>query len=164
MTQPNDFLGREFAKATKSGVEINPIVDTDALQEAVFIDARFDLLHSSTALLFSLGSALQFRTARIGVIVLRGIFELNWIADEREAAATVWNVVASEIGRANGSWDLSLGFHPNAQLLASCSQIDFIEGSVFDTDALPFDTTKWLIDQVWTLQMSEFGIARTTDL
>ena len=104
MTQLVDFLRADFGDATRPGVEANPIVQNHALQEAVLVDVRFDMLHSSAALLFKLGGSLQFRRAAVGVLVLRGLGKLDFEFDYVNPNWTVWTVMSSKVERAGGKW------------------------------------------------------------
>ncbi len=139
-----------------SAPEVDPLTETDALQEAQLLDIRVCALTSMVGLLFDLRMALQLRAANTAVLVGRGVQECSWSAERRVTARTAWNVVGSEPARDHPfSHSVLLSFFPNAQLrLVS----ELAEGEVPGLDPTPPD---YVVDDEARIQASLAGWTST---
>ena len=130
-----DRRWRDYA----SQPEMDPLTEDDALQEAQLLDVRFDALRSTLGLLFELRTALQLRETNTGVLVARGVRELEWSAGQRSTPKTAWTVGGSVVTNADRLFRLELGMWPapGAQLRVVAGSAAFFAGDVPGLDRIP---------------------------
>jgi hypothetical protein len=119
--------------------EMDPLTESDALQEAQLVDVRFDALHSTVGLLFELRVALQLRSDNTGVLVAHGVREFSWSALAQLRSRTAWSIVTSTPRCVDRAFRLSLGFWPDAHLELSADSAAFFAGDVADIGDVPPD-------------------------
>jgi hypothetical protein len=117
--------------------EMDPLTETDALQEAQLLGIRFDAVRSTVGLLFELRLALQLRAANTGVLVAHGVRQLAWTASARMTVRTAWNVVASTPRCADRLFQLSLWTSPDGELGLTAESAVFYVGDVAGLDEIP---------------------------
>lgn len=106
---------------------VNPLADTDALQEAQLLDVYFDVKQGVAALLFELRQALQLDEGSAGILVARGIRALTWRGPERTTHLTAWSVGSSRPRAREGVFELTLAMwpHPGAELSITAASAGF---------------------------------------
>jgi hypothetical protein len=75
------------------------------------------------------------------VIVAYGLHRLSWVGQPR-GRLTAWTVVRSEAVAKGGTWSLSLGFVPSAQLELEAGSCEFFVGNVPGCDEAPPNYTE----------------------
>jgi hypothetical protein len=118
-------------------LEMDPLRERDALQEAQVLDVRLDAVRSAVGLLFELRVALQLRRPNTGVLVVPNVRALSWDAEARSTARTAWNVVGSTPQTRERSFGLTLGTSPNARLSLQGGSAAFFAGNVPNLDRIP---------------------------
>jgi hypothetical protein len=121
--------------------EMDPLTESDALQEAQVLDVRFDVLAGVVGVLFELRQALQLREASTGVLVAQGVRELNWSGPDRDTPLTAWSV-GSSVPRTDGrlfGLSLILWPHPGARLSLMAESAAFFVGNVPSLTEDPVD-------------------------
>lgn len=133
------MLLRDVLRATRASAkgyaglpEMNPLTESDALQEAQLLDLQLDAARGQLGLLFELRMALQLREPNTGVLVARGIRELSWTAPTRSTSPTSWSVGGSKVDNQDGLFRLELGLWPapGAKLIVIAESAAFIAGHV----------------------------------
>ncbi|MFV0462523.1 MAG: hypothetical protein ACK5MP_04905 [Nostocoides sp.] len=81
---------------------MDPLTESDALQEAQLLDVQLDAVREQLALLFELRMALQLREPDTGVLVARGVREFSWTAPPRSSLRTAWSVGGSQVDNRAG--------------------------------------------------------------
>ncbi|MBB5866624.1 hypothetical protein F4553_000003 [Allocatelliglobosispora scoriae] len=108
----------------------DPLRQPDALLEAQLLDVRFEALTSTASLLFDLRTAMQIDDGNTGVLLARGLREIEWSGEIRSTARTAWNVVGSDCSRSGESVVLRIGFLPSARIRIMASRFEFYVGDV----------------------------------
>lgn len=125
-------------------LEVDPLTDVDALQEAQVLDVRFDVLSGVVAVLFELRQALQLREASTGVLVTYGVCDLTWTGPARPDSLTAWSVGSSQPVVDKGLLTLTLNMwpHPGARLSLKAESAAFFVGRVPGLPDSPPDYTE----------------------
>lgn len=122
-------------------LEMNPLVEDDALQEAQLLEVRLDAVTGQVGVLFELRMALQLREPNTGVLVARGVRHLGWSCPSRETGRTAWSVGGSRVSRQAGLFSLMLGLWPSpgAELELVAESAMFVSGDVPGLEEAPPD-------------------------
>ncbi|MBS2966411.1 hypothetical protein KGA66_25440 [Actinocrinis puniceicyclus] len=96
--------------------DVDPLIDSDALQEAQLLDLRIHALSSTVGLLFELRTALQFEDGNAAVLVMRGSRQVSWRASGRDGERTAWSVVGSVTHLRSGLLNLDIRLSPSASI------------------------------------------------
>lgn len=118
---------RSYAAA----LEADALTEEHALQEAALVDVRFSVVESTAGLLFDLRTALGFRMANTGVIIVRGVHDLQW--ETSTVAPFPWicyMVMGSFLRKDEGVFSLSVGMEPSAWLRLKAVSAEFFVGNV----------------------------------
>src|SRR4051794_21274053 len=110
--------------------DIDPLRDSDALQESQLLDVRFDAVSSTIGILLELRTALQMIEGNTAVLVARGVREFAWSAGSRSTDRTAWNVVGSESRIVGQLITLEFDFVPNAGTRLVAETAAFYAGDV----------------------------------
>ena len=97
-------------------VDMDPLGEDDALQEAQLLDSRVCQLASVAVLLFELRTALQIDVGNAGLLVVRGLRSFAWNSSKMPTPLTALTVISSVPERSDGSFRARLDFYPDAQL------------------------------------------------
>ncbi len=142
MLKINDLLAMAPSlRGFPTMLEMNPMIEDDALQEAQILDVRFDALAGVMGVIFELRQALQLRDANTGVLVTRGVRELTWSGPARDTALTAWSV-GSSIPHANErlfTLNLVMWPYPGARLSVMAESAAFFIGDVVGLSEAPPD-------------------------
>lgn len=117
---------------------MDPLTENGSLQEAQLLEVRFDAVRSTAGLLFDLRGALQLREANTGVLILRGVQTLSWLAGPRETGRTAWTVGGSTVTGTDRLFVLEVGLWPvpGALLTVSAEVATFLAGDVPGLDRI----------------------------
>lgn len=110
--------------------EVDPLRQSDALQEAQLLEGRVEALSSTVGLLFELRTAMHLMEGNTALLVARGVREFSWSSDARNTDKTAWNVVGSEPRYVDELFVLELDFVPNAGLRLVAESAEFYVGDV----------------------------------
>lgn len=119
--------------------DVNPLTEQDALLEVQLLDLRICAVASTVAVLLELRTSLHLRGVNTGLLVVRGVRELSWLAERRTTARTAWNIVSSVPERTAGSFTLDIGCIPMARLKLVSDTAEFYAGNVAGLDSAPPD-------------------------
>ena len=124
-----------------STLVMDPLTETDALQEAQLLDVRFDALAGVAGLLFELRVALQLQEANTGVLIARGVRELAWTGTSRDTSLTAWSIESSLPQTMDQLFRLRLVMWPSpgAHLLLAAENAAFFVGDVPGLSEVPPD-------------------------
>ena len=136
---------REFAVSQ----EIDPLRQSDALQEVQLLAARVDAISSVAGLLFELRTAMHLAEGNVALLVARGVREFSWSADARSTDRTAWNVVGSEPESVDGLFVFELDLVPNAGLRLVAESAEFYSGNV---EGLPEQLPDYVTDDDETIR------------
>jgi hypothetical protein len=139
MKNIEDLLWHPWSNLPGTGSEMDPLAESDALQEAQLLDVRVHALSSTVGLLFELRTALQFREGNAAVLVAHDVRALTWLAEPRPTPLTAWTVISSEPKPDDGIFNLRLEFWPHSQLDLTAAAADFYIINVPDLDEAPPD-------------------------
>lgn len=123
-------------------LEMDPLSEVDALQEAQLLDTRIHAISSTAGLLIELRTALQLRQSNTAVLVARGLLEYTWSAEPTTSGNTAWNIIGSEPSLVNELLVLELTFFPHANLRLKAECVEFYAGNVASLGASPPDYTQ----------------------
>jgi len=113
--------------------EADALTEEHALQEAALVDVRFSVVESTAGLLFDLRTALGFRMANTGVIIVRRVFDLQWETSTIVPYPWVsYMVMGSFLQTNEGFFSLSVGLEPSAWLRLKAMSAEFFVGDVRD--------------------------------
>ncbi|MFJ2646194.1 hypothetical protein ACIO1C_05625 [Streptomyces sp. NPDC087420] len=73
MISINDLFQARPDSPVLGSIEVDPLREVDALQEAQLLDSRVCHLTSTAALLFELRTSLQFEVGNSALLVVRGL-------------------------------------------------------------------------------------------
>ncbi len=138
--------------------EMNPLVESDALQEGQLLDVRFDAVRLTVGVLFELRVALQLRQANTGVLVAHGVRQLMWSGSARASTRTAWSVGGSDVSSVGSMFELKLGLWPSpgAQLHLVAERAAFFIGDVPGLADAPPDYVKD-DDEMIRAQLASWG-------
>jgi hypothetical protein len=95
---------------------MDPLTESDTLQESQLLDLRLHAVSSTAGLLFELRTALQFEYGNAALLVIRGLRQANWRAVERGGERTAWSVMGSAITARPGHLELNIALAPSASV------------------------------------------------
>ncbi len=112
-------------------VEVDPLRERDALQEAQLLEVRLGNLSSTASLLLELRSAMNLTVeGNTALLVARGVREFSWSAGARDGERIAWNVVGSDLQAVEGLFVFDLDFLPRASLRIAAQSLEFYAGHV----------------------------------
>ncbi|KJK52439.1 hypothetical protein [Streptomyces sp. NRRL F-4428] len=97
-------------------VEMDPLQETDALQEAQLLDSRLCHLTSTAALLFEMRTSLQFDVGNSALLVVRGLRSFDWKSPSEQAPLAALTVVSSVADRLGDFLRMRFEFFPKVHL------------------------------------------------
>ncbi len=119
--------------------DVNPLTESDALQEAQLLAVKFEAVAATASLLFELRVALHLRETNAGVLTARGVRRFVWSGPERTTARTAWTVGGSTVHVDDGLFSMELGLWPGpgAQVELVAESAAFFAGDVPGLDDVP---------------------------
>ena len=134
-----DLLVERQLNGHEARLEMDPLTEEDALQEAQLLDVRFDALRSTAGILFELRTALQLRDSNTGVLVTWGTRELEWSSgDQSPLPRFAWVITASTVERTHRLLKLRLiGPRPQNELRILAESAAFFAGDVQGLGRIP---------------------------
>lgn len=146
MNSVRSLLARGLQGPSVSDDTWNPLREEDQLKEAVLIDVLFDITALTVGVLFDLGNALQLRDGAVGLLVVRGAYDLKWEAERLSDTFFVWTVLSSTPVIADGSFRMRMGSYPDAELTVAGRSAEFYEFDVSGGEAFD-DPTRNVVGQ-----------------
>lgn len=145
-------------------LEMDPLTEHDALQEAQIVDVRLDALRGTGALLFDMRMALQIRGISAAILSFGGVRHLHWEAPERDTLLTAWNVVGTSVSTINGLFTIDIDHWPSALLSTTARHAAFIYATIPGLSETPPDysddpSPEKLV--TWESQFQPTGMTRT---
>ncbi|MFJ8495962.1 hypothetical protein ACIRBZ_47740 [Streptomyces sp. NPDC094038] len=125
MISINDLVHAGPRPEFLSSVEVDPLREADALQEAQLLDSQVYHLTSTAALLFELRTSLQFEEGNSALLVVRGLRSFDWKLPTKQASLAALTVVSSAADRLGDSHTASFGFFPEAHLAVAGDLMEF---------------------------------------
>jgi len=120
-------------------LEMDPLREMDALQEAQLLDSRVYPLTSVAALLFEMRTALQFKDGNSALLVVRDLNSFNWTSVATETPFTALTAVSSAPDRVDDLFHIRLDFHPEARLAVVGGRAEFYLLDIEGIDEAPPD-------------------------
>lgn len=111
--------------AAVNAIELDPLREADALQEAQLLDVKVSPLTSMCALLFDLRTSLQYEAGNASVLVVRGLREFGWCTAMARRTLTAFSVVSSVPSCSCGNFGLRLGHFPDGVVTLHGSSAEF---------------------------------------
>jgi len=125
MISMEDLVRARSSSPAPRPLEMDPLREADALQEAQLLDSRVCPLTSVAALLFEMRTSLQFKDGNSALLVVRGLRSFGWTSSAEQMPFMALTALSSAPGRAGGSFRLRIGFHPEAELVAAGDLAEF---------------------------------------
>jgi hypothetical protein len=125
MISINDLVHARSYPEVIGSVEVDPLREADALQEAQLLDSRVCHLTSTAALLFELRTSLQFEVGNSALIVVRGLRSFDWKPPTKQFPLAALTVVSSTADRLGDSHRARFEFFPEAHLAVSGDLAEF---------------------------------------
>lgn len=116
MTSINDLVHARPDPEFLCQVDVDPLRDADALQEAQLLDSRVCHLTSTVALLIELRTSLQFEMGNSALLVVRGLRSFDWKSPGKQLPLTALTVVSSVCDRLGDYLRVRLEFFPEAHI------------------------------------------------
>ncbi|MFJ6509295.1 hypothetical protein [Streptomyces sp. NPDC091879] len=133
MISINDLVNASPYPEFFGSVEVDPLREADALQEAQLLDSRVCHMTSTAALLFELRTSLQFDVGNSALLVVRGLHSFSWKSPTKRVPLAALTVVSSAAERSDDSIHARFEFFPKAHLTAVG---DLAEFYVLDVDGI----------------------------
>ena len=125
MISINDLVQTGLYSTGLDSVEMDPLREVDALQEAQLLDSRVCHLTSTAALLFELRTSLQFEVGNSALLVVRGLRSFEWNSPTIQVPLTALTVVSSVPDRLGESLRARFEFFPEAHLAVTGDLAEF---------------------------------------
>ncbi|MFD4524186.1 hypothetical protein ACFWP7_09745 [Streptomyces sp. NPDC058470] len=125
MISINDLVQTRPYSAVRDSIEVDPLREVDALQEAQLLDSRVCNLTSTAALLFELRTSLQFEVGNSALLVVRGLRSFDWKSSAKHVPLTALTVVSSVPDRLGESFCARFAFFPDAHLAVAGDLAEF---------------------------------------
>jgi|ERR1700734_494715 hypothetical protein len=116
MITVEDLIWKPISAPGAPGPDMDPLTESDALQEAQLLDLRLHAVSSTAGLLFELRTALQFEYGNAALLVIRGLRQASWRAVERGEEQMAWSVMGSAITARTGHLELNITLAPSASV------------------------------------------------
>lgn len=121
----NDLIQSGSYSAALDSVEMDPLREVDALQEAQLLDSRMCHLTSTAAFLFELRTSLQFDAGNSALLVVRGLRSFVWNSSPSRVPLMALTVVSSFPDRVDESFRAKLAFFPEGSLVVEGDLAEF---------------------------------------
>ncbi|MFG3350341.1 hypothetical protein ACGF1Z_35520 [Streptomyces sp. NPDC048018] len=125
MISINDLVHARPYPEVLGSVEVDPLQEADALQEAQLLDSRVCHLTSTAALLFELRTSLQFEVGNSALLVVRGLRSFDWKSPTQQFPLAALTVVSSAADRLGTFHRARLEFFPEAHLAVAGDVAEF---------------------------------------
>ncbi|MFF3350549.1 hypothetical protein [Streptomyces sp. NPDC002779] len=125
MISINDLVHARPYPEFLGSVEVDPLREADALQEAQLLDSRVCHLTSTAALLFELRTSLQFDVGNSALLVVRGLHSFDWKSPAKQVPFAALTVVSSAADRLSDSLRARFEFFPAAHLAVAGDLAEF---------------------------------------
>ncbi|MFW5420883.1 hypothetical protein J0910_30135 [Nocardiopsis sp. CNT-189] len=129
---------RSFSPPSRP-LEMDPLRENNALQEAQLLDSRVCPLTSVAALLFEMRTALQFKDGNAALLVVRNLHSFNWTSSSMETPFVALTAVSSIPECEDNLFHMRLGFYLEAQLASAGNLTEFYLLDVEEISEAPPD-------------------------
>lgn len=120
-----DLISADDHLLAPEAVEVDPLREVDALQEAQLLDFRLSPLTAVAALLIELRTSLQIDEGNSALMVIRGVRSFTWNSLRAPTPLSALSVMSSVPMLGNDSIRISLGLIPAADLLIQGQSAEF---------------------------------------
>ncbi|NEB98587.1 hypothetical protein [Streptomyces anulatus] len=147
MTRIEDIFTASRVVGSHPPIDWDPLVESDALQEAGLLDCRVCPITGRIGLLLDMRTSLQYRTGNAGLLVVRGMRLFRWSEEALERDLLNFAIVSSNPSALSKGWRLDCSLFPDGELSVEGIAADFYLLNASEVPESPPDFSERRFDQ-----------------